>query len=282
MPKRPVRFFNTTGPCNPDDHYMLPPAERLRGAQLHRYVRDNLYWMLHAPRQTGKTTFLQSWMRELNATGQVIACYVSVERCQAFPDAARAIPALCSAIREFANAVDLPAPPLPDSAPEIMLGAMLADWAALVAPKPLVVLCLEDPRVRHVMEMLMSGIPDPNLAGTDGFDLCLDLGLVIIEDGVPQVANPIYREVLAREMTWSTQLAIAKPAFRWQTPRRRSRHGRPPARIPEILASQRRHLGGEIQLYRSLPSPAPDGLSPARHQWRCAHRARICRRARTS
>ena len=23
------RFFNTTGPCRPDDHYMLPPQRRL-------------------------------------------------------------------------------------------------------------------------------------------------------------------------------------------------------------------------------------------------------------
>ena len=29
MNKRPVRFFNTTGPRNPDDHYMLPLEERL-------------------------------------------------------------------------------------------------------------------------------------------------------------------------------------------------------------------------------------------------------------
>ncbi|AEF80341.1 hypothetical protein [Leadbettera azotonutricia] len=28
MEKRKVRFFNTTGPCNPFDHYMLPPEER--------------------------------------------------------------------------------------------------------------------------------------------------------------------------------------------------------------------------------------------------------------
>ena len=24
-----IRFFNTTGPCNPEYHYMLPPEERL-------------------------------------------------------------------------------------------------------------------------------------------------------------------------------------------------------------------------------------------------------------
>ena len=66
-PKRPVRFFNTTGPCNPWDHYMLPPADRLVDAQLHRYIGDQLYWVLYAPRQTGKTTFLQTWLREINS-----------------------------------------------------------------------------------------------------------------------------------------------------------------------------------------------------------------------
>jgi len=44
--ERSLRFFNTTGPCNPDRHYMLPPENRLQGAQLHRYIRDELYWVL--------------------------------------------------------------------------------------------------------------------------------------------------------------------------------------------------------------------------------------------
>jgi len=32
------RFFNTTGPCNPQDHSMLPVEERLVGALLNRYI----------------------------------------------------------------------------------------------------------------------------------------------------------------------------------------------------------------------------------------------------
>ena len=43
---RERHFFNTTGPCNPEDHYMLVPEERLVGAQLSRYIRDSLYWDL--------------------------------------------------------------------------------------------------------------------------------------------------------------------------------------------------------------------------------------------
>ena len=94
-------FFNTTGPCNPDRHYMLSPHERLVGDQLHRYIRDELYWVLHAPRQVGKTTFLQSWMREINAGNEAVACYVSVERCQGLEEIERAMPAICTSIREL-------------------------------------------------------------------------------------------------------------------------------------------------------------------------------------
>jgi len=91
-------FFNTTGPCNLVDHYMLPPAKRLVFAQLSRYIDSKLYWVLHAPRQTGKTTFLHSWMGEINAGSRAVACYVSVERCQQSPDAAEALPMICEAI----------------------------------------------------------------------------------------------------------------------------------------------------------------------------------------
>ncbi len=71
--------------------------------------------MLHAPRQTGKTTFLQSWMREINSGTEAIACYVSVERCQGVTEAERAIPAICEAIREWAVRFDMPVPPKPDA-----------------------------------------------------------------------------------------------------------------------------------------------------------------------
>ncbi|MDR3250619.1 MAG: hypothetical protein LBT42_03015, partial [Tannerella sp.] len=103
MAKRDVRFFNTTGPCNPDDHYMLPPEDRLVGAQLHRYINDQLYWVLHAPRQTGKTTFLQSWMREINAGTEAVACYVSIEACQGIEDTELSMLTVCDAIKGFAS-----------------------------------------------------------------------------------------------------------------------------------------------------------------------------------
>jgi hypothetical protein len=77
---------------------------------------------------------------------------------------------------------------------------------------------LEDPQIRSVMESLMTGEPDPLLAQGEPFRLCLDLGLVALERGTPQVANPIYREVIARQMTFSTQLAIPEPDWKWAKP----------------------------------------------------------------
>jgi hypothetical protein len=75
---------------------------------------------------------------------------------------------------------------------------------------------LEDPAIRGVMESLMSGEPNPRLADSDSFRVCLDLGLVAIERGAPAVANPIYREVLVRQMTYSAQLAIPEPEWKWE------------------------------------------------------------------
>jgi hypothetical protein len=39
---------------------------------------------------------------------------------------------------------------------------------------------------------------------------------VSIERSGPQVANPIYREVLARQITFGTQMAIPEPDWKWE------------------------------------------------------------------
>jgi hypothetical protein len=137
---RKRRFFNTTGPCNPEYHYMLPPADRLVGSQLHRYIEDKLYWILHAPRQTGKTTFLKNWASEINTRGDAVACYVTVERCDRVSQAELSMPAICNAIRDGAKNNDLPVPVCEDKDHFSMLSSILSNWSKLVSPKPLIVL----------------------------------------------------------------------------------------------------------------------------------------------
>jgi hypothetical protein len=56
------------------------------------------------------------------------------------------------------------------------------------------------------------------MAETDTFALCMDLGLVALNRGTPEIANPIYREVIARQITYGQQLAIPEPTWQWEKP----------------------------------------------------------------
>jgi Holliday junction resolvase-like predicted endonuclease len=96
--------------------------------------------VLHAPRQTGKTTFLQSWVREINSGDDCVACYVSVEDCQGITEVEKAMPTLHRAVCDFAQMSGIPIPHIDEAAPPGLLRATLIKWAELLAPKPLVVL----------------------------------------------------------------------------------------------------------------------------------------------
>jgi len=335
--------------------------------------------VLHAPRQTGKTTFLQSWAREINAGGEAVACYVSIERCQNLPEPEHCMPDLCKAIQEHAEFSNIPFPGLRDAPINSMLSDTLIRFSALVAPKPLIMLfdeadalksdslisflrqlrggfmergvgkfpvsialvgmrdlkdyitaakdgvppnplspfnikedsillsdfsqeevqklftqrteetgqqitdealeyvweqscgqpwiinslfkratmrvlkpdnystvtlthvkeaCeqmilarethldslavrLREPPIRKMMETLFTGNSDLDLAESDACRKCLDVGLIRMEKGKPVVANPIYREVLARQVTFGTQATLPDPeeeGWQWEKP----------------------------------------------------------------
>ena len=62
-----MRFFNTTGPMVPEDHYSIPPLERIDLDRALRLIREKRYFVLHAPRQTGKTSALLAFQGLLNS-----------------------------------------------------------------------------------------------------------------------------------------------------------------------------------------------------------------------
>ena len=64
-----MRFFNTSGPVVPADHYCIPPLERVDLDDIRQLVRNKRYFVLHAPRQTGKTSVLLALRDLLNAPG---------------------------------------------------------------------------------------------------------------------------------------------------------------------------------------------------------------------
>ena len=80
-----MRFFNTEGPVRPDDHYHVPPLDRVNLDALLGLVRDKRYFVLHAPRQTGKTSALLALRDLLNsgAAGDFRCVYADVEAGQA-------------------------------------------------------------------------------------------------------------------------------------------------------------------------------------------------------
>ena len=78
------RFFNIAGPCYPQEHYIVPPLERLPG--LLPLIHQKQYFVIHAARQTGKTTLLQHLTTFLNQEGKYYAAYCPLEAAQVFPE----------------------------------------------------------------------------------------------------------------------------------------------------------------------------------------------------
>ena len=80
-----VRTFNTEGPVVGADHYHVPPLERIDLDEVLGLVRDKRYFVLHAPRQTGKTSALLALRDLLNGghAGDYRCVYANVEDGQA-------------------------------------------------------------------------------------------------------------------------------------------------------------------------------------------------------
>ena len=158
------RFFNTAGPCLPDRHYMLPPERRV--GQVRTLIERGMFFVIHAPRQTGKTTLLNTLARALNQEGRYAAMTLSVEFLRRTTDVVQGNLELLGALH--ADSMDLlpPAerPPHPRDFAETPLRALLnylRAWAAS-CPKPLVLLLdeidsLQDDLLLSVLGQLRAG-----------------------------------------------------------------------------------------------------------------------------
>ena len=78
-----MKFFTTEGPVNSQKHYCLPPLKRFDLEEILRLISDEKYFLLHAPRQTGKTTCLMALTAYLNKEGKYRALYANIETAQA-------------------------------------------------------------------------------------------------------------------------------------------------------------------------------------------------------
>ena len=162
-----MRFFNTTGPVVAADHYCVPPLARLDPDELLRLVRDKRYFVLHAPRQTGKTTALLA-LRDLLHVEGFRCVYANVEGGQtAREDAERAMRVVLGGLASWAAEAgdgfldgvwpNLLARYRPDGA----LREALTRWSA-VDPRPLMLLIdeidiLVDDSLLSVLRQLRAG-----------------------------------------------------------------------------------------------------------------------------
>ena len=142
-----MRKFNTEGPVVAADHYRIPPLERIDLGRVLDLIRDKRYFVLHAPRQTGKTSALLALRDLLNggSEGGFRCVYVNVEAAQAArEDVGRAmqviVGALASRARRLGDRFLYEAwPGIFATFGDGALGEALARWAE-TDPKPLVVL----------------------------------------------------------------------------------------------------------------------------------------------
>ena len=165
-----MRSFNTAGPVKPDKHYCIPPLERIDLEEVLRLVRDEQYFVMHAPRQTGKTSALLALADVLNGRGYRCV-YVTVETARtARDDVQRAMRTVLVRLASQARAT-LDDGFLDDIWPDVLarvgadeaLGEALSRWAE-ASPGPLVLLIdeidtLVGDSLLSVLQQIRAGYP---------------------------------------------------------------------------------------------------------------------------
>jgi len=163
MPNR--KWFNVAGPCQSDIHYMLPATARL--PQLLPLIQQRNYFVIHAPRQTGKTTAMLTLAQELTASGDYTAILLSLEVGAVFSDrpaiAEQAILEEWTQAAQFYLPSELQPPSWPQASEGLQISTALSTWSR-ISPRPLVVFLDEIDSLRgdtliSMLRQLRSGYP---------------------------------------------------------------------------------------------------------------------------
>ncbi|KJJ83462.1 ATPase domain protein, prokaryote domain protein [Candidatus Omnitrophus magneticus] len=135
------RYFNTTGFCMPERHYMIDPLRNQK--IIFDLIEKTQYFTIHAPRQTGKTTLLHELAHRLNKEGNYISVVFSVESAgyrSITEEIAnkKIINSLYSSSGQYLNKKNCPIPP-EKYTKDLTLENYLIDWA-ISQTKPIVLL----------------------------------------------------------------------------------------------------------------------------------------------
>jgi len=160
-----TRYFNIAGPCIPSEHYLLNSSARC--GELLELIDRKQFFVIHAARQSGKTTLLNNLEQQLNADGRYHALYCSLESVQPFTAPEQGIPAVVEAIRttmEFHPAlgrIEIDYDALLQRSPAAMVRLLFTQVSKKLT-KPLVVLfdeadCLSDGTLIAFLRQLRDG-----------------------------------------------------------------------------------------------------------------------------
>ena len=176
------RFFNTAGPQT-SDSYTIDPLSRIDLDDVLMLIRQQRYFVLHAPRQTGKTSCMLALRDYLNKKGDYIAVYANVEAGQAGRnDRDSVVRSTCDTLAEqFSYVVgnDLPLQ-LRDEARKSETDSMLTTFLrrlAIALPKPILLIideidALVGDSLISVLRQIRSGYADRPAAFPQSIILC--------------------------------------------------------------------------------------------------------------
>jgi hypothetical protein len=85
---------------------MIDPTTRLQGVE--QLIEQGQYFIIHAPYQSGKTTYLKDLTNRLNAGGKYYALYCSLDVATDFVEAEKGIPAIIQTLKDHIKYSTLP------------------------------------------------------------------------------------------------------------------------------------------------------------------------------
>ena len=177
------RFFNTAGPNRPSMNYTIDPLKRFDLDDVLMLIRQQKYFVLHAPRQTGKTSCLLALRDYLNEHGDYIAVYANVEGGQASRNNVKSV--VKSTVDTLAEQVrlvvrDVTAKKVRDSVQDEGEDSMLSTFLRRLSealPKPLVLFideidALVGDSLVSILRQIRSGYADRPASFPNSIVLC--------------------------------------------------------------------------------------------------------------
>jgi hypothetical protein len=131
------QFFSVAGPINTKRHLHIAPLSRVDWPEVQMLISQEEYFVLHAPRQTGKTSTMLAMVESLNQSGEYVALYANIEEAQtARNDVKTGLDIVCNAIvnqasdhPNTANLVQIYEDRITNQASGNPLSGLLSEWA---------------------------------------------------------------------------------------------------------------------------------------------------------